>query len=75
MFKKKEKVDRYWENGDYMKIRTLDLMNNINESQKRLSFVGAREYLKQCNDIRHKIEQMEEDFQIREEEKEEIFHD
>ena len=60
MFKKKEsQVERYWENEDYMKIRTLNQINELNESQKRLKMVDGGEYENTRRDIARHLQQLE----------------
>jgi len=54
--KKKKPI---WENPDYMKIRTLNQMFEINESQRRLKLIDGGEYQKQYNDIAKRVEEME----------------
>lgn len=63
MFKKR-KIDRYWENDAYMRIRTLDQMNELNESQRRLKLVDGGEYQHQLSDIARMVEQMEANYSI-----------
>lgn len=57
MLGKKKKT--IWENPDYMKIRTLNQMFEINESQRRLKLIDGGEYQKQYNDIAKRVEEME----------------
>lgn len=57
MLRKKKKT--IWENPDYMKIRTLNQMFEINESQRRLKLIDGGEYQKQYNDIAKKVEEIE----------------
>lgn len=60
MFKRKrQKIDRYWEDEKYMRVRTIRDMNDLNESQKRLKLVPGGEYEKQRLDILHEIERTE----------------
>lgn len=42
-----------------MKIRTLNQMFEINESQRRLKLIDGGEYQKQYNDIAKKVEEIE----------------
>lgn len=49
----------WYENEDYMKVRFLDWMHSLNESQKNLGELTNGEYTKQLKDIENEIEKME----------------
>lgn len=68
LFKKKKK--NVFEDPEYMQIRTLMNMNEINESQKRLKVSSEAEYLSIQSHIIKEIEKKE---NIHPEEKELIF--
>lgn len=60
MFKKKQKpVERYWEDKDYMEVRTIRDMYELNESQKRLGLMNGGEYELFRQDILRMIQQAE----------------
>ena len=60
MFKKKQKpVERYWEDKDYMEVRTIRDLYELNESQKRLGLVNGGEYELFRQDILRMIQQAE----------------
>lgn len=60
MFKKKQKpVERYWEDKDYMEVRTIRDLYELNESQKRLGLVNGGEYELFHQDILRMIQQAE----------------
>lgn len=60
MFKKKQKpVERYWEDKDYMEVRTIRDLYELNESQKRLGLVNGGEYELFHKDILRMIQQAE----------------
>ena len=60
MFRKKQKpIERYWEDKDYMEVRTIRDMYELNESQKRLGLVNGGEYEQFRQDILKMIQQVE----------------
>lgn len=60
MFRKKQKlVERYWEDKDYMEVRTIRDLYELNESQKRLGLVNGGEYELFHQDILRMIQQAE----------------
>ena len=68
LFKKTKK--NIFEDPEYLQIRTLMNMNEINESQKRLKVSTEAEYLSIQSHILHEIEKKE---NVQAEEKELIF--
>lgn len=64
MFRRRKKTHQYWENREYMAVRTIGQMHELNESQRRLHMIGPREYNKQVDDIEKEIEQMEANYSI-----------
>lgn len=59
MFRKRQQIERYWLDKDYMHIRTIRDMHELNESQKRLKLVDNGEYEKTKQDILAEIERTE----------------
>ena len=60
IFKKKEKpIEKYWEDGLYMEIKSIKQQVLLNESQHRLGLIDPTEYKKTHDAIDQRIRQLE----------------
>ena len=60
IFKKKEKpIEKYWEDGLYMEIKSIKQQVLLNESQHRLGLIDPSEYKMTHDAIDQRIRQLE----------------
>ena len=57
--KKQKPIERYWEDGLYMEIKSIKQQVLLNESQHRLGLIDPSEYKKTHDAIDQRIRQLE----------------
>jgi len=57
--KKEKPIERYWEDGLYMEIKSIKEQVELNESQHRLGFIDPVEYKETHDAINERIRQLE----------------